>query len=129
MYCVDTSVIIDVLRGDKILGAKIDDFISTGLNVFVTPITLSELYRGAYGHVNSDKKIYEVKSFVSSFDFLDFDEKSCEEFGKMYFKLKKSGKIISDFDLMIAAIVKSKNLILITRDKDFDKTGIKVKVF
>ena len=129
MYCIDTNIIIDILRGDSRLGVKINDILSSGVNVFVTPITLCELYRGAYGHVNFDKKISEIKSFLSNFDFLNFDEKTCEEFGRIHAKLKKKGKIISEFDLMIASIVKTNDIILITRDTDFKKTDVRVEVW
>ncbi len=124
MYCIDTNIIIDILRGDGELGLKIDNICSSGTAVFITPITLCELYRGAYGHFNPDEKIREIESFVSNFDFLDFNEESCREFGKLHFRLKKKGKIPSDFDLMIASIVNVNNLILITRDKDFKKINI-----
>lgn len=127
MYCIDTNIIIDILRGDKGILTKIEWLVKA--DIFITTITLCELYKGAYGHINSEKKIEEVKSFVSNFDLLGLDEKSCEEFGKLQSELRKKGKAISEFDLIIAAIVKSNNLTLITRDRDFGKIGIKAEVW
>lgn len=129
MYCVDTNIIIDILRGDKNLGLKIENMSLSGKLFFITPITLCELYLGAYGHINPNEKIAEVESFISNFDFLNFNKESCKEFGKLNSKLRKKGKTASDFDLMIAAIVKSNNLILITRDRDFEEIDIKVEVW
>jgi|SRR3989344_902018 len=124
MYCVDTNIIVDIMRGDTALAIKIDEMTSSGVNFLITPITLCELYRGAFLHINPDKKLQEVESVIANFQSLDFDNLSCKIFGEVYSKLKKSGKIISDFDLMIASLVKSNNLILVTRDKkhfkDFD---------
>ena len=53
-----------------------------------------------------------INSFI-----LDFDTFSCELYGKIYAELKKSGNIIQDSDMMIAAICKTNNKILITRNK------------
>src|SRR3989344_4356243 len=99
MYCVDTNIIVDIMRGDTALAIKIDEMTSSGVNFLITPITLCELYRGAFLHINPDKKLQEVESVIANFQSLDFD-------------------------LMIASLVKSNNLILVTRDKkhfkDFD---------
>lgn len=129
MYCIDTNIIIDILRGERDVLTKVDKLLLSSTDVFITAITLCELYKGAYGHINPDKKIAEVKSFISNFGLLSLDEKSCEEFGKLGSEVKKNGKIVSEFDLIIAAIVRSNNLTLITRDKDFDRIGIKVEIW
>ena len=130
MYCLDTNIVIDILRGDKKLGDKIERLLAEGFEIFLTPITLCELYRGAYGHVNYKKKILEVNSFILNFEILEFDAASCEEFGKTYKELEKKGKLIGEFDLMIASIVKSKRLVIVTRDKkDFENTGVRIEVW
>ncbi len=122
MYCIDTNIIIDILRGDEKLALKLQDL--SKFKICISFISLCELYKGAYAYHDSVIKISDVKNFVSSFDLLNFDETSCEEFGKMYFELKKAGKRIKEFDLLIASVVKVNNLILITRDKDFKKINI-----
>ena len=127
MYCLDTNVIVDILRGDLSLKAKVENLNS---ELFITPITLCELFQGAYGHVNSEEKIRGLEIFLLSCNLLEFDAFSCKEFGNLYSKLKKSGKLIDEFDLIIAAIVKSNDLILVTRDrKDFVNTGIKLEIW
>lgn len=127
MYCLDTNIVIDILRGDSSLKSKVDKM-QEMFDIFITNISLCELYRGAYGHFSQEKKIRILEEFISNFGLLTLDKGSCEEFGRTYIELEKSGKLVGDFDLMIASIVKSKNLILITRDKkDFENTGVKVE--
>ena len=125
MYCVDTNIIIDILRGDEELALKLQNLSHS--KIYMTFITLCELYKGAYSYHDSAIKVSDIKNFVSSFELLNFDEKTCDEFGKMYFELKKSGKTIGESDLFIASIVKVNNLTLITRDKDFKKINIKTE--
>ena len=129
MYCLDSNVIIDFLRGDKKLAGKFSEVITSGAEVFITPITLCELYRGAYGYFDPQKKLEEVNYVISNFELLEFDSNSCGEFGKIHSKLEKSGKLIAEFDLIIASIVKAHDLILVTRDKDFENTGVKLEVW
>ena len=127
MYCLDTNILVDILRGDNELAIKVNKELNN-FNVYITSITLCELFRGAFAHSDSHKKILEVKNFVSNFELLGLDEDSCEEFGRMFFELKKSGKTAKEFDVIIASIVKSNDLVFVTRDKKhFEKVGIKVE--
>ena len=130
MYCFDTNIIIDIFRGDENLRSKLKKFTETSANVFITPITLCELYKGAYLHHNSVEKVKEVDDFVSSFDLLDFSLESARYFGNEYARLNKIGKQTKEFDLMIACIAKTKGLILVTRDKkDFENISANIEVW
>ena len=122
MYCLDTNVVIGLFRGDK----KVLDYVE-GIwdgGVFVTSITASELYKGAYGHVNFDKKVKIVDDFLMSVVVLSEDKNSCKDFGIMWQKLKKKGFQVGDFDCIIASIVKPNGLTLVTSDKHFKNFDI-----
>jgi tRNA(fMet)-specific endonuclease VapC len=127
MYCLDTNIILDIFRGDNRLKSKIDAIAYS--DIFISTITLCELYKGAFAHHDFEKKVKEVDDFVSSFAMAPMDENSCKEFGKMYTQLKKEGTLIPEFDMMIASIVKVNSFILVTRDKHFKKCPIKVEVW
>lgn len=128
MYCLDTNIIIDILKGDEKLKDKI---INLQLNeIYITTITLCELYKGAFLFHDPDRKVKDVEEFVNSFLLISLDEKSCKEFGKIYLKLKNSGKVISEFDIIIASIVKTNNLTLITKDKHFQNIDeLKIEIW
>ncbi len=129
MYCLDTNVIVDVLRGDEKLKEKFE-MASNDYKLFITPITLCELFRGAFGHAKAEDKIRILELFISNFYLLEFDISACKEFGRFCLNLKNIGRKVNEFDLMIASIVKVNNLILITRDKKhFENIGIKVEVW
>jgi len=129
-YCLDTNIIIDIFRGDIGLKSKLEKIKLNKDEVFITPITLCELYRGAFLHHDSSKKLEDIDVFVSFFEILEFDINSCKEFGKEYARLKKRGKTTNEFDLMIISIAKVNNLVLVTRDKKhFKNMGIKVEVW
>jgi tRNA(fMet)-specific endonuclease VapC len=128
MYCLDTNIVVDLFRGDNLLNEKITDLGEESVDIFITPISLCELYKGAYLYHNPSKPLSDITSFISAYHLLDFDISSCEEFGKIYASLAKNGKMIPEADLIIASIVKVNDLILVTRDKKhFQDTGVKVE--
>lgn len=130
MYCLDTNILVDIIRGDNVLGDKIDDLMDKGVVFYITPITLCELYRGAYSHAQKEDKLLKINSYVSNFELLEFDSISCDCFGKTYSFLKKSGKMTGEFDLIIASIVMANDLVLITRnEKDFEYIDVKLEVW
>ncbi|MEK6844580.1 MAG: type II toxin-antitoxin system VapC family toxin [Nanoarchaeota archaeon] len=130
MYCLDTNIIVDILRGDRLLAEKVDNTFEKGFDIFITPISLCELYRGAYGHQNSAKKVEELNAFIFNLRIIGFDIESCKEFGKEYSRLNKIGKQTKEFDLLIACIVKVNELILVTRDKkDFENIDVNIEVW
>lgn len=122
MYCLDTNVIIDFLKNNKKIIDKISNI--SRENLFITPINLCELLKGAD---NSEKLKYFLE-ITDSLNFLEFNKEVCKSFGFLYLKLKKEGKMIPEADLMIASFVKSYNLILITRDNHFKNIGINIEI-
>lgn len=128
-YCLDSSVAIDWLRGDKELDAKIQEAQEYG-NIFMTVITLCELYKGAYLAHSKQRDLDIIKDLVESIEFLELSYEACEEFGKEYARLDKIGKRTQEPDLMIVAIAKVKNLIVVTRNKKhFENLDIKIEVW
>jgi|SRR3989344_3338181 len=127
-YCLDTSIIIEIFRGNRELSEKIDNLKLLGNLFYLTPITLCELFKGAFLHVNSNTKIDQINKFISYFEILSFDIDSCKEYGYLYYKNRNLGKMIPDFDLMIASITKSKEVVFVTKDKKhFNNLGIKLE--
>ncbi len=115
-YCLDTNVIIDILRGDPILLSNLKYHIQKKDEFFITPITLAELYKGAYLAKNQKAAITLVNEFCASVELLDFTKDGCELFGKKYLELKKEGKLTEEVDLMIACIALAHNAVFVTRN-------------
>ena len=103
MYCLDTDVIIEFLRGDKKIFDKIKT-ISKDAPLFVTSLSLSELYKGAYLSSNKEKEIIKIKELLDYLELITLTEKTAEIFGRLYHSLLKSGKKTQEFDLLNASI-------------------------
>jgi hypothetical protein len=105
MKLIDTSVLIDNLRR----GVFEEGSISV--------ITLIEVLRG----VASEKRDRVKRLLEKSFDVLGIDNKVILKYCELYTSLKEKGQLISDADLLIAATAIANNLVLVTRDKDFER--------
>ena len=133
MYCVDTNIAIDIFRGDEELRFKIAKLINDGKQIFVSSVSLCELFKGAYiiqSEKKRDKELMIIKQFKDNLGILDLDENSSEEFGRLYVHLNRKGKMIPEPDIMIMAISKTNQMVLVTRDKKhFDNSLVKTEIW
>ncbi|MEK6861337.1 MAG: type II toxin-antitoxin system VapC family toxin [Nanoarchaeota archaeon] len=116
MYCLDTDVVIEFLRGDKKIFRKIKE-VSKTQPLFITSLSLSELYKGAYLSSNPQKEIEKLKSLLYYLELITITEKTAEIFGKKYNELLHMGKMTQEFDLLNASIALSYDLVFVTRNR------------
>ena len=115
MYCFDSSTVIDYMKGDILIKSHLDKvgFVS----IYVTSITLCELFKGAYLSHDIEKNLSIINNLFDYFDILELDDDAARLYGEKYSELKKIGKLTQDFDLLIASICISHNKVLVTRNK------------
>jgi tRNA(fMet)-specific endonuclease VapC len=119
-YLIDTDWIIDHLRGKEEMRNKLKEFKPSGIAVSI--ISLAELYEGVYYSKNQEKSQKQLETLLTQFSLLEVDKETCKIFGKERGRLRKAGKIICDFDLLIASTALSHNLtILSNNSKHFER--------
>lgn len=114
MFCLDTSIVIDIFRGDSALKKKMLKF--QGQKFAITSVTLCELFKGAWKSRDTEKAVQLITDFYRSVELLDFDVASAGLFGQNRNILEKKGAKIPEADLMIASLAMANNKILVTRD-------------
>lgn len=82
----------------------------------ISNAAFAELYFGAYNSGNIDSNIKVIEAFKKNLIVCSDSEISAEAFGRFESKLKVKGKIIEDFDILIASIAYSNNCILVTNN-------------
>lgn len=112
MYVLDTDIAIDYLRGSQ----EVKDKLARLKGLFITSMSLAELFFGVYDSKNVDKHYSKLTDFLAGVKILNLDFTACTHFGKIKSNLKKQGKIIGDFDIMIAAVTIVNNFALITKN-------------
>jgi tRNA(fMet)-specific endonuclease VapC len=119
MVCLDTDILIGLLRGDKAAISVVKKLESIKKPLKTTIIAAHELLRGASISSGPEENIPKVKRLLSGLDVLTLNEDACEEVSKIYTGLKASGRLISEFDILIAGIVLYNNETLVSRDEHF----------
>lgn len=118
-YLLDTNVIVDHLRGKKIIDQKVLEG-GTGISV----ITLAELLYGAGRSQDPEKSLFKLGDFLEKLNLeaINLDEQIVFEFSKVKINLEKAGQRLEDFDLLIGATALTLNLTLVTGNlKHFQK--------
>jgi len=128
IYLLDTNTCIYFLNksSEKII-SQFKRFSPSEINL--PSITVAELFYGAEKSKAKKKNWAIVENFVSTFEIVPFDEKSCEIYARIRASLEKSGVPIGPMDLLIASISLSNNSILVTNNtKEFRRIkGLKLE--
>ncbi len=125
-YLLDTNICIHFL-GDKYnIKGKIE---KAGLeNCLVSEVTIAELKFGAENSQNKEKNRKTIDDFTKKFSIIPIYN-SLDIYAQEKARLRKKGKPLDDFDLLIGATAISNNFILVTRNVlDFDRmAGLEIK--
>lgn len=116
---LDTSAIIEFLRGNE----KIKEILENVLDIFTGVIQIYELFLGEFYLEEKGYKSRreELERFLLGLKILEFEDKDAILASKIMAKLKANGEVINDFDVLIAAQAIRRNLILVTKDRDFER--------
>ena len=114
-YLIDTDWCVYYLRGDEKISKKLNSFRKKGLAISI--VTLVELYEGVYSSKNPRLAEQVLGNFLSGVIVLEIDVEICKIFGREKSKLKGTGRLIGDFDLLIASTCLYHGLTLLTNNK------------
>lgn len=115
-YLIDTDWVIDHFNKVEKVTRKLEELVPKGLAL--SAISLAELYEGVYYSRNPEESQKVLKDFLASdLLILGLDEEICKVFGKERGKLRREGRIIGDFDLLIASTCVYYDLILLTNNR------------
>jgi len=115
--CLDTSFLIDVLRGHPGAVAKAKLFDSEGEVLFLPAPVVAEFLDGAY-HVGGSY-LREALGLVGGRDVLPLDSESGVLAGRLRAELRRQGTPLPMLDVMIAAVCLTHHHVLVSRDADF----------
>jgi tRNA(fMet)-specific endonuclease VapC len=93
-----------------------------GGRLWISTITLSDLYTWAYKQNDPAIILDKVRDFLLDVQVLPFDEQCARELGKLRGTLLRQGISVSPMDLMIGSIALVHNLTLVTHNTaDFQR--------
>ena len=116
MVCLDTSVLVAILRKQKDVIRRFEKEALQGTRISTTPINLCELYDGAYGSRNPIEELTKIDGLVNLLDIIQFNLDACRKYGEKVNQAPLKNEPIGDFDLIIACIAMSHGEALATRN-------------
>ncbi len=112
-YLVDTSVLVELLRGSANIALPADG------ELIPCVITLGELYYGALVANRAGLQIQQLMQFLTGYTVLHTNDAVAAAYAELKRALKERSTPIPENDLWIAAFAKTYQLPLLTRDAHF----------
>jgi tRNA(fMet)-specific endonuclease VapC len=115
MYLLATNVCIHLLnRADP--GIEEQFQARSPGDIALCSVVKAELLFGAHRSTRVDANLQRLKVFFSPLESLPFDDRCAETYAMIRADLTAQGKLIGPNDLMIAAIARSHEATLVTRN-------------
>ena len=126
-YLIDTDILIYSLKGQEIVQKRFLE--NEKIPKSISVVSYGELLYGAKKSMNCEKNLAVVYRIKELFPIIDVDKAVMETFSDLKVKMRKTGTIIDDLDLLIAATALTMNLVLVTNnEKHFRKiAGLKME--
>jgi tRNA(fMet)-specific endonuclease VapC len=126
-YLVDTDWVIDHLNGVEAVTRRLQALQTQGLALSI--ISVAELWEGVHFSKDPARSETMLSEFLSGVVILGIDEEICRRLGQLRGLLRSAGKLVGDFDLLLAASAMRHDLTLLTNNhKHFERIeGLRVE--
>ena len=115
-YLVDTDWAIYYLRRRPNVVQRLDALLPQGVGISI--ISVTELYVGAAGAVDPAAGASEVRNFLAAdIALVGVDAETGQIFAQEKVRLRQSGNLIPDFDLLIGSTALRHNLTLLSNNR------------
>jgi len=113
-YVLDTNIITALMKGDKRIKERLQITIMKGETVFINGVSYYEIKRGLLAaHAVNKLKIFS--NICNSLKILLLDNINIfDKASEIYALLKQKGELIKDADILIGALVLTKNYICVS---------------
>lgn len=124
-YLIDTNICIYYMKGRFELDSKFD--LANTDSLFISEITLAELKYGVANSATPESNSKALVNFLSGIQILPIFD-SLDTYANEKARLRKEGRPVDDFDLLIGSSAIANDLTLVTNnEKHFERlTGIRM---
>ena len=116
---LDTNRLTDLLCGD----AALADHLGACDEVWIPLVVLAEIKAGFYGGTHRERNEALLQKLLAkpTVEVLLPTRQTAEHYARLFVQLKRARTPIPDNDLWIAALVLEHDLVLITRNRHFER--------
>lgn len=115
MYLLDTNVLIAFMKGQHLVLMQRFTAVPCA-HKYICTIVAAELLYGAEKSQQYEESLAKTNELLAYFPILTFDLDAARHFGEIRTHLARKAMPIGPYDLQIAAIARSRNLILVTHN-------------
>jgi len=119
-YLLDTNHLSAYLDRQSGIERKIDGALRTGHRVGVCLPVLCEYRAGIRLGRRYQQNLNRLQAALAILRLWPMDENTASEFAQFFQELRAAGRVLSQFDTLIGALARQRDLILLTADRDFD---------
>ena len=124
-YLIDTTFVIDHLRGDPSARERLARAAELGDELFVNEVVVAESWAGA--HSNDDR---DLEVFLQFLEFVQPGPDAAKTAGRWRADARTRGWTLSAPDALIAAAAQSLDAVLLTRNlRDFALAPVRVETY
>ena len=116
IYCLDTDILIEYLRGNAAIRRKIESLTDED-SLGLVWLTFYEFFKGIFvsGKLGEEKFVQELNATCL---ILNPSYEAARIGGEIYAALRREGRLINDADILIASIVKAHDAVLVTNNEE-----------
>src|SRR5262245_40700386 len=119
-YLLDTGIASDYINRRRDVHVRVREAVVRGDRVGICYPVLGELWAGMELSATRDENVQRMKHALARLRLWPFEGKAAEEFGRLFAHLKRSGAMIQQIDMQVAAIALSLgNCTVVSKDGDF----------
>jgi predicted nucleic acid-binding protein len=115
MKCIDSDLLVAILRGNADAQSKMDELDTEGRNA-TTSINAFEIFYGAARSSKREKNLDEAKRMISRLEVMPLDIESANKAAVVAADLAEKGEQIDFRDVLVAGIALTNELSLVTKN-------------
>lgn len=114
-YLVDTDWVIEYMRHREPITGRLLEVFPYGLGISI--ISLAEIYEGILGADAPQDDEQELLDFLDGVAIIPLDDVICRIFARERSRLRSSGNLIGDLDILIGSTALRHGLTLLTNNR------------
>ena len=114
-YLIDSDWAIAHLRGRQSVTRRINELMPEGIGISI--ISVAELFEGVAHSDHRRADELRLRRFLDTFEIVELNETICEIFGQERARLRTTGNLIGDLDLLIGCTAVHNGLTLLTNNR------------
>ena len=114
-YLVDTDWAIEYMHSREPVTSRLVELFPYGLAISI--VSVAELYEGEVNSTNPEREARMLQEFLADMAIIPLDDAICRIFARERSRLRASGTLIGDLDILIGATALCHNLTLLTNNR------------